>query len=164
MGIKLQYKISLISNTFIALGFIGLMLFAFTNLGAPDSMTAVIAVSIIFSYAVCLLFNLLCFKLAKTNNENQASSGWTIKYSSVILVCTIIVLVIIAFIFIAAAVSLVNNSEQYKSKQFKPYIIFLSAIFISLATGIINIIFYYKTKKANKLIANNVIESIGQNH
>lgn len=164
MGIKLQYKISLISNTVIAFGFVAIMLFAFTNLGAPDSMTAVIAVCIIFSYTVCLLFNLLCLKLAKANNENQASSGWAIKYSSVILVCTIIVLVIIAFIFIAAAVSLVNNSEQYKSKQFKPYILFLSAIFISLATGIINIIFYYKTKKANKLIANNVIESIGQNH
>lgn len=42
-GIKLQYKISLISNTVIALVLL-LMLFAFTNLGAPDSMTVIAVV------------------------------------------------------------------------------------------------------------------------
>lgn len=163
MGTKLQYKISLAVNTVVSLIFILVVALALLNTGQEDAVAIVMVTLISFSCIICLLFNYACYSLLKINKENKAVPEWIISYKKTILVLTIIALVIISFVFVAAAVTFFSNYTVFPSRQRPFYIVYLFFIFTLVVSGIENIICFLKSLKQNKLIVNSVINTIGEN-
>lgn len=163
MGIKLQYKISLLLNTVLSTLFLALGVFALVKEKIFDN-TSVLIIALIFLFTFTfLLFNYLCFEIHKANRNNQPAGASLLVLSKLLFaVCCLMV----GFIFFIVITTLITDYEiLFSSKRSDAVFFFIFFVLLSL-TGIsmiMNCIAFFKALKQNKLIVNSVINTIGEN-
>ncbi len=162
MDTKLRYKISLGINTAISLLYILLLVVASFNVEKIEAGVVFIIVFIFGACVICLLFNYVCYRLLKSNKENITAPDWMKKFRIIFLVFTIIALLVITVMFIAAALSFFTDYDEFPKKQQPFYILFLLFMLALIVSGIENIVYYFKALKQNKAIVNSVINTIGE--
>lgn len=122
-----------------------------------------ILIFILGSCLVFLLFNYMCYRLLKANKENNIAPGWINNFRKLFLVLSIIALIAIAFMFIAATTAFITDYNGFPKKQRPFFFIFLLLMIALVSSGIENIVYYFKALKQNKSIVNSVINTIGEN-
>jgi undecaprenyl pyrophosphate phosphatase UppP len=162
MDTSLQNRISLGVSTGLSLLFILLITVAAINGASANAVELSIVIIIGGAFCVFLLFNIQCYAVLKANKETKPLPQWIQKYGTAILVFTIIAIVVIAFMFIAATAALVTDSGEFPIRQKPFFIVFLALLLMSIIFCIQNIRQSNKEKKKNKAIVNSIINTIGE--
>ena len=157
----MMYRISIFTNAglsllFIFLGFVGV-------LGSESENLASIFVLlfILFGYGIFLLFDLICFRILNLNKEKLPITGWVKNYGKIIFVLSILALLCVLFITIAAAYAFFVDTNTFPERQKPFYIAFLLLLVFSAVTYIYNTVGYFKSVEKNKKILIEYIDDIG---
>ncbi len=161
MATNIQYKISLAVSTALSLLFILLLVLATINGASTNDTTLLIVIVIGGSYFAFLLFNIQCYAILKANRENKPLPTSVQQYGTLLYVFTIIGIVIIALMFVAATFSLVASTREFPREQLPYYIFFLVLLLMSVISCIQNTRIYRKEKRRNSSIVNSLINDIG---
>ena len=156
-----MYRISIFTNAalgllFIFLGFVGVL-----NSKSPNSALVFILLIILFGFGIFLLFDLVCYRILKLNKERSPLTGWIENYRKIIFVFSILALLIVLFITIAAAYAFFEDISTFPERQRPFYILFLLLLLMSAVTYITNTVGYFKSVKENKKIMIEYINDIG---
>ena len=157
----MMYRISIFTNAalgllFIFLGFVGVL-----NSRSADSATIFILLIILFGFGIFLLFDLVCYRILKLNKERSPLTGWIESYRKIIFVLSILALLSVLFITIAAAYAFLEGISSFPKRQKPFYIAFLLLLVLSSVTYIFNAVGYFKSVKENRHILSEYINDIG---
>jgi hypothetical protein len=155
------YRISIFTNAALGLLFIFLGIVGVLGIGSVDSASLFVLLFIIFGYGIFLLFDLVCFRILILNKEKLPVTGWIKNYRKIIFALSILALLCILFMIIAAAVAFFIDMRQFPERQWPFYIAFLLLLLLSSVTYIFNAIGYFKSIKENKQLLNEYINDIG---
>ncbi len=155
------YRISIFTNAalsllFIFLGFVGVL-----NSQSANSASLLILLIILFGYGIFLLFDIVCFRILNLNKEKLPVTGWIKNYGKIIFMLSILALVCVLFMNIAAAYAFFVDSNTFPVRQKPFYIAFLLLLVLSAVSYILNAIGYFKSVTENKHILSEYINDIG---
>jgi hypothetical protein len=157
------YRISLITNTCITVLFAIIFILSFfsNKINTPEEIIGISICLLIF--LILLWFNSICFKVNRSNNDNNLISPALKKTGNVLFVFNLIaaILILVCLLVAVAALIALENPESVRI-VWPLYISFIVLYFISGVTAIINGIFFKKALKSNKLLVNDFINDIGQ--
>ncbi len=156
-----MYRISIFTNAalgllFIFLGFVGVL-----NSKSADSASLFVLLIILFGFGIFLLFDLVCYRILKLNKEKLPLTGWIENYRKIIFVFSILALLCVLFITIAAAYAFLEDISSFPERQRPFYILFLLLLLVSAVTYVLNTVGYFKSVKENKNIMSEYINEIG---
>jgi magnesium-transporting ATPase (P-type) len=157
------YKISLIINTAISV-----LIIIFCCFGiATDTKTepdVLIGVSLFFLlFLIFIWFNIICFKVNRSNKENNLVSHAVQKTGSILFVFNILAIVVSLICLVASLFSLSSiRSLNANPASWGFYIVFMFLFFLLAVTAIINTVFFKRAIKKNKLLVADFINDIGE--
>lgn len=155
------YRISIFTNAalsllFIFLGFVGIL-----NSESANSASLFVLLFILFGYGMFLIFDLVCFRILNLNKEKLPVTGWIKTYGKIIFVLSILALVCVLFMTIAAAYAFLADSNTFPERQKPFYMAFLLLLVLSAVTHLYNVAGYFRSVKENKKIMIEYIDNIG---
>lgn len=155
------HRISIFTNAalsllFIFLGFVGVL-----NSRSADSASLFILIIILFGYGIFLLFDLVCYRILKLNKEKAPLTGWIESYRKIIFVFSILALLSVLFMNIAATYAFMEDANTFPERQKPFYITFLLLLLLSSVTYVLNAVAYFKSVRENKNIMSAYINEIG---
>lgn len=157
------YRISLITNTCITVLFTIIFILSFfgNKKSTPEEIIGISVCLLIF--LILLWFNSICFKVSRSNKDNNLISPALKKTGEVLFVFNLIAAIFILVCILAAVAALITAVNLESAQIMWPlYISFIVLFLISGVTAIINGIFFKKAVKSNNLLVNNFINDIGQ--
>ena len=157
----MTYRISIFTNAalgliFIFLGFVGVL-----NSKPANSASVFILLFILFGYGIFLFFDFVCYRILKLNKEKLPLTGWIKNYGKLIFVLSILALLSVLFMTIAAAYAFLADTNSFSERQQPYYITFLLLLALSSVTYIFNAVGYFKSVKENQHILSEYINDIG---
>jgi len=157
----MMYRISIFTNAALGLLFIFLGVIGVMNSNAANSASLFILLIILFGYGIFLFFDLVCYRILKLNKEKLPLPDWIKNYRKLIFILSILALLIVLFITIAATYAFLEDVNSFPERQKPFYIAFLLLLVLSFVTYIINAVGYIKLVKENKDILSAYINEIG---
>ena len=157
------YRISLIINTIISILFIIVFIIS-TAVNKKINVEAIIGITFcMLIFLVLLWFNSICFKVNRSNKDNNLVSPALKRTGNVLFVFNLIAAIFILICILAALLALLTTGNPESGKTMWPfYLGFIFLFFLTGATAIINGIFFKKAVKINNLLVNDFINDIGQ--
>lgn len=155
------YRISIFTNAALGILFIMLGIIGVLGSKVANSASLIILLIILFGYGIFLLFDFICFRILNLNKEKLPLSGWIKKYGKVIFILSVLALLTVLFITIAAAYAFFADINTFPERQKPFYITFLLLLALSAITYLYNAVVYFKLLKENKDILSSYIDDIG---
>lgn len=157
------YRISLITNTCITVFFAIIFILSFfsNKISTPEEIIGISICLLIF--LILLWFNSICFKVNRSNKDNNLVSPALKRTGNVLFVFNLIAAIFILICILAALLALLTTGNPESGKIMWPfYAGFIFLFFLTGASAIINGIYFKKAVKSNNLLVNNFINDIGQ--
>ena len=156
-----MYRVSIFINASLSFVFMLLGIIGVLYSEPPRSTSVFLLLFILFGFGIFLFFDLICYRILKLNKEKLPLTGWIKNYGILIFIFSILALLVILFMTIAAAYAFFEDMGQFPERQRPFYIIFLLLFLLSVMTYIINAVGYFRSVKENKSILSDYINDIG---
>jgi predicted membrane protein len=156
-----MYRISIFTNTALGLLFIFLGIVGALSGATVNSASVFILLLILFGYGIFLIFNFVCHRILVFNKQQLPLPDWIKNYRKIIFVLSILALLCVLFMTIAAAYAFFVDTNSFSERQRPFYIAFLLLLVLSAVTYIYNVVGYFKSVKENKQILSEYINEIG---
>ena len=157
----MMYRLSIFINAALGLIFIFLGIVGTLNNGSANSASVFILLFILFNYGIFLFFDFVCYRIILLNKQKFPLPGWIKKYRKIIFALSILALLSVLFMTIAAAYAFFADIDTFPERQRPFYIAFLLLLVLSAVTYIFNAAAYFKLIKENKNILIESIDEIG---